>query len=154
MEWAPASREQKRHNVTVITLGSRYYSLCSVSSSLSHATLEQPFRTLTNKVRGKYIIVKEVLLASILRASSFLRYPSCICLYRCELFYIYMCTYVDVNLHMWLYKKSYKTKYSWHHGHTRKKGLVSHVTDSHEIREVMSSEIIEDIVKLRDDNSV
>ena len=22
---------------------------------------------------------------------------------RCELFYIYMCKYVDVNLHMWLY---------------------------------------------------
>ena len=45
--------------MTVITVGSRYYSLCSVSSSLSHANLEQPFRNLTNKVRGKYIC-KEV----------------------------------------------------------------------------------------------
>ena len=54
MEWTPASGEQERHNVTVITVGSRYYSLCSVSSSLSHAALEQPFRTLTNKVRGIY----------------------------------------------------------------------------------------------------
>ena len=28
-------REQERHNVTAITVGSKYYSLCSVSSSLS-----------------------------------------------------------------------------------------------------------------------
>ena len=49
MEWTPASGEQEIHNVTVITVGSRYYCLCSVSSSLSHATLEQPFRTLAIK---------------------------------------------------------------------------------------------------------
>ena len=67
----------------------KIWSLCSVSSTLSHANLEQPFRTLAIK----WEVVKEV----------FLRYPSCICLCRCELFYIYMCTYVDVNLHMWLY---------------------------------------------------
>ena len=54
MEWTPASREQERHNVTVITVGSRYYSLCLVSSSLSHATLEQPFRTLAIKWEVKY----------------------------------------------------------------------------------------------------
>ena len=58
MEWTPASGEQKRHNVTVITVGSRYYSLCSVSSSLSHATLEQPFRTLAIKWEV-YIFVKK-----------------------------------------------------------------------------------------------
>ena len=53
MEWTPASGEQERHNVTVITVGSRYYSLCLVSSSLSHAN---PWTTLSNpcnKVRGK-----------------------------------------------------------------------------------------------------
>ena len=55
MEWTPASGERERHNVTVITVGSKYYSLYSVSSSLSHATLEQPFRNLTNKVRGKIL---------------------------------------------------------------------------------------------------
>ena len=72
-EWAlclrlNSPREQERHNVTVITVGSKYYSLCSVSSSLSHANPEQPFCTLTNKVRGKYIC-KEV----------FLRlYPACV----------------------------------------------------------------------------
>ena len=49
MEWTPASGEQERHDVTVITVGSRYYNLCSVSSSLSYATLEQPFRTLAIK---------------------------------------------------------------------------------------------------------
>ena len=53
MEWTPASGEPERHNVTVITVGSRYYRLYSISSSLSQATLEQLFRTLTNKVRGK-----------------------------------------------------------------------------------------------------
>ena len=54
MEWTPASGEQERHNVTGITVGSRYYSLCSISSSLSHATLEQPFRTLAIKWEVKY----------------------------------------------------------------------------------------------------
>ena len=49
MEWIPASGKQERDNVTVITVGSRYYSLYSISSSLSHATLEQPFRTLEIK---------------------------------------------------------------------------------------------------------
>ena len=39
-EWAlglrlSSPREQERHNVTVITVGSKYYSSCSVSSSLS-----------------------------------------------------------------------------------------------------------------------
>ena len=33
MEWTPASGEQERYNVTVITVGSRYYSLCSGSLS-------------------------------------------------------------------------------------------------------------------------
>ena len=65
-----STKEQERHNVTVITVGSRYYSLCSVSSSLSHATLEQPFRTLVIKWEV-YIIVKEV----------FLHLPSCVVYY-------------------------------------------------------------------------
>ena len=62
---------------------------------LQHPLTCNPSTTLSNpcnKARGKYIC-KEV----------FLRYPSCIWLYRCELFYIYMCMYVAVNLHMWLY---------------------------------------------------
>ena len=35
--------------------GVKIWSLCSVSSSLSYASLEQPFSNLTNIVRGKYI---------------------------------------------------------------------------------------------------
>ena len=49
IELTPVSGEEERHNVTVITVGSRYYSLYSISSSLSHATLEQPFQTLSIK---------------------------------------------------------------------------------------------------------
>ena len=81
IEWTPASGEQERHNVTAITVGSRYYSLCSVSSSLSHATLEQPFRTLTNKVRGKYF-VKEVIHASVVHCVGM--YPAYICTFLHE----------------------------------------------------------------------
>ena len=81
--------------------GVKIWSLCSVSSILSHANLSNP----CNKVRGKYIC-KEV----------FLRLPSCffsscVCLCHWELFYIYMCTYVDVNLHVWLYNKNSYFKY-------------------------------------------
>ena len=54
MKWTPALGEQERHNVTVITVGSRYYSIYSISSSLSHATLEQPFRTLAIKWEVKH----------------------------------------------------------------------------------------------------
>ena len=73
--------------------GVKIWSLCSVSSTLSHANLEQPFQTLQIKWEVNIIVKK----------------PSCVfplaslSLCRCELFYIYMCMYVDVNLHMWLY---------------------------------------------------
>ena len=93
MEWTPASGEQERHNATVITVGSRNYSLCSVSSSFSHATFEQPVRTLAIKWEV-YILVKKSSCVFLLASLS---------LCRCELFYIYMCMYVDVNLHLWLY---------------------------------------------------
>ena len=36
----------------------------------------------------------------LLKKSSFVFLLELCC---CELFYIYMCMYVDVNLHMWLY---------------------------------------------------
>ena len=67
MEWTPASGEQERHNGTVITVGFKISQLYSISSSLSHATLEQPFRTLAIKWEVK-CICKEV----------FLRLPSCV----------------------------------------------------------------------------
>ena len=87
--------------------GVKIWFLCSVSSTLSYAN---PWTTLSNpcnKLRGEYFSKKV-----------FLRLPSCVfimrrlfmrlslSLCRCELFYIYMCTYVDVNLHMWVYNKN------------------------------------------------
>ena len=86
MEWTLASGEHERHNVTVITVGSRYYSLYLVSRSLSLATLSNP----CNKVRGKILLKK----------SSGVFLHASLSLSRRELFYIYMCMYVDVNLHM------------------------------------------------------
>ena len=64
MEWTPRPlvehlKEQERHNVTVITVGSKY-EVYVRSPAPSHMLT---FRTLTNKVRGNYV-VKEVLLAS------------------------------------------------------------------------------------------
>ena len=78
-EWAlglrlSSPREQERHNVTVITMGSRFYSLCSVSSSLWHATLEQPFRTLAKKWKVNIFVKKSscvFLPASFITASVF-----------------------------------------------------------------------------------
>ena len=67
--WLSSTKERERHNVTVITVRSRNYGLCSVSSSLSHATLEQPFRTLA--IKWEVDIVKEV----------FLRLSACVCLF-------------------------------------------------------------------------
>ena len=74
-EWIPGlrlsiRRTRKTQRDGHKSEGSKYYSLCSVSSSLSHANPTQPFRTLTNKVRGIYIC-KEV----------FLRLCHCVCLY-------------------------------------------------------------------------
>ena len=63
---------------------------------LQHPLTCKPWTTLLNpcnKVRGKYMLKKS--------SGVFLHASLSLC--RCELFYIYMCTYVDVNLHMWLY---------------------------------------------------
>ena len=73
--------------------GVKIWSLCSVSSTLSHAN---PWTTLSNpcnKLRGKYVVKKSSCVFPLASLS----------LCRCELFYIYMCMYIDVNLHMWLY---------------------------------------------------
>ena len=91
--------------------GVKIWSLRSVSSILSHANLLNP----CNKMRGKYFS-KEVFLCLpscilIVPASVI---PASLSLCRCELFYIYMCTYVDVNLHLWLYNtNSPKQFYSY-----------------------------------------
>ena len=82
--------------------GVKIWSLCSVSSTLSHANLEQPFQTLAIKWEVNMLLKKSSCV--FLPASLFMRLSLSLC--RCELFYIYMCTYVDVNLHVWLYNSS------------------------------------------------
>ena len=89
MEWTPASGEQERHNVT----GSRNYSLCLISSSLSHATLEQPFRTLAIKWEVKYIC-KEVFLC----LPSFMRLNYSVVVMLHEHVYVYISIFI-----MWVY---------------------------------------------------
>ena len=87
---------------------------------LQHPLTCKPWITLLNpcnKVRGNYNC-KEVFLclpscifviASSLLRRLFMHLSLSLC--RCELFYIYMCSYVDVNLHVWLYN----SKSSWRH---------------------------------------
>ena len=108
-------REQERHNVTVITVGSKYYSLCSVSSSLSHANLEQPFRTLTNKVRGKYIY-KEVFLRSLslrLRLSLRLLFIASVCIQHIYVCILHEHVYVYISIFiMWVYNRTSKGRTS------------------------------------------
>ena len=76
MEWTPATREQERHNVTVISSGGQNMKFMF---GLQHPLTCKPWTTLSNpcnKVRGKYIC-KEVsrvfIPASFLHASIFLR---------------------------------------------------------------------------------
>ena len=78
--------------------GVKIWSLCSVSSTLLHANLEQPFQTLQIKREVNMFVKKS---SCVLSSCVFPLASLSLC--RCELFYIYMCMYVDVNLHMWLY---------------------------------------------------
>ena len=75
--------------------GLRHPLTCNPSTTLSNPC---------NKVKGEYFS-KEVFLCLpaciLIVPASFI--PASLSLCRCELFYIYMCRYVDVNLHMWLY---------------------------------------------------
>ena len=63
--------------------------------------LNNPFETLQIKWEVNILLKKPSCVFVLLASLS---------LFRCELFYIYMCMYVDVNLHMWLY--SSKTRIS------------------------------------------
>ena len=96
LQWSPRPlvehlREQERHNVTVITVGSKY----EVHVGLQHPLTCKPWTTLSNpcnKVSGKYIC-KEVscvfLLASFITASVII---ASVCIQ-----YIYVCNnhYID-----------------------------------------------------------
>ena len=101
MEWTPESGEQERHNVTVITVGSKYEVYVRSPASSHMQTLEQPFLEACNKVRGKYIW-KEVFLrlypASFLPVSSSYVYLSacvcrlsCVCYHCVGMYPVYIC---------------------------------------------------------------
>ena len=96
MEWTPRPlvehlREQERHNVTVITVGSKYEVYVRSPASSHMQTLKQPFQTLAIKTekRGKYNC-KEVFLRHLfLRLLSLRQYISSIYMYA---------TYIDLVL--------------------------------------------------------
>ena len=94
MEWTPASGEQERHNVTVITVGSKYEVYVRSPAPSHMQTLEQPFRTLA--IKWEVNICKEV----------FLRLPSCILivtscvLYSCV--FIHASVFDVVSLWCWM----------------------------------------------------
>ena len=72
MEWTPTSREQERHNVTVITVGSKYKIYVRSPASSHMQTLSNPY----NKLRGK-ILLKKSSCVFILRRL-FLRLSFCV----------------------------------------------------------------------------
>ena len=76
MEWTPESGEQERHNVSVITVGSKYEVYVRSPAPSHMQTLEQTFRTLAIKWEVN-IIVKKSSCVFIMRPS-FLRFPSCV----------------------------------------------------------------------------
>ena len=72
MELTPTSGEQERHNMTVITVGSKYEVYVRSPAPSHMQTFNNPFRTLTNKVRGKILLKKSSCV--FLPAFSFLRF--------------------------------------------------------------------------------
>ena len=96
MEWTPRPlvehlREQERHNVTVITVGSKYEVYVRSSAPSHMQTVEQPFRTLAIKWEVNIFLKKSscvvsscilILHASFIPALSCVVY-SCVCLWCC-----------------------------------------------------------------------
>ena len=81
MEWTPTSREQERHNVTVITVGSKYEVYVRSTAPSHMQTFEQPFRTLTIKGEVNMLLKKSFLRRLLLRLLSLHRYVSSIYMY-------------------------------------------------------------------------
>ena len=74
MEWTPRPlvehlREQERHNVTVITVGSKYEVYVQSPASSHMQTLEQPFQTLAIKKSSCFLYSCVFLPASFILAS-------------------------------------------------------------------------------------
>ena len=85
MEWTLTSGEQERHNVTVITVGSKYEVYVRPPASSHMLT----FRNLTNKVRGEYFS-KEVFL----RLPSFMRLNYGVVVMLHEYVYVYISIFI------------------------------------------------------------
>ena len=82
MEWTPTSGEQERHNVSVITVGSKYEVYVRSLAPSHMLTLEQPFRTLQIKWEVNIFLKK----------SSCVVYY-CVCYHCVDMYpvYIYVC---------------------------------------------------------------
>ena len=91
MEWTPRHlvehlREQERHNVTVITVGSKYEVYVRSPASSHMQTLKQPFRTLAIKWEVNIFLKKSscVLSLCICRLS-------CVCYHCVGMYPVYIC---------------------------------------------------------------
>ena len=77
---------EKDTTLTAITSGSKYFSNIRSPATSHTQTLSNPFRNLTNKVRGK-IFYKEVFLRPSFLRPFFLRLCPCVCLIIVSLWY-------------------------------------------------------------------
>ena len=91
MEWTPRPlvehlREQERHNVTVITVGSKYEDYVQSSAPSHMQTLKQPFQTLAIKREVKIFLKKSscVLYSCVCRLS-------CVCYHCVGMYPVYIC---------------------------------------------------------------
>ena len=80
IEWTPTSGEQERHNVTVITVGSKYEVYVRSLAPSHMQTLNNPFEP-CSKVRGIYV-VKEVFMRPSFLRPLFMRLSLMLC--RCD----------------------------------------------------------------------
>ena len=97
-QWS-SHRERERHNDDGHNFGVQIYQLYSVSSSLSHANFEQPFRNIQIKMRGKiyYKEVFRVFLACVVCSCDFIivrlfNYLLC----RCDAAWTCICVYKHI----------------------------------------------------------
>ena len=85
MELTPTSGEQERHNVTVITVGSKYEVYVRSPAPSHMQTLEQPFRTLAIKWEVNIFLKK----SSCVLSSCVVYY--CVCYHCVGMYPVYIC---------------------------------------------------------------
>ena len=93
--------ERERHNADGHNFGVIIFQLCSVSSSLSHANFEQPFRNLQIKWEVNILLKKSscvFLCASFITASL----SSCVCLLLCRYDAAWCCRWL-YNIYIYIY---------------------------------------------------